>query len=620
MSGSRPSRRDTAPWSRSCAATTTPPPAGGPRPRPSPDSRPSCSAGATWSSATGRRSWPPSARRDELAEQAGAERSAAAERRSEHERAAGDAEHLRRLIEVEQLTERRDRVDLAQQALVDAEAVLDAARVDDDLAQRIQDAHLACERARAVVEAEAVRVSATASTDGVELLVDGDPVRLGAEECHEVGVTDAVAIAVPGVVEISVRAGEDGHGRSRELGRATAELADLLQQAGVADHAAAQRAAEQRRDALRAGEDARRTIAQDLRDLTFESIVAKVDRLTAQIAAFRDERPPNPPLPADLDAATARVAELHEAVQRHERALESLEVERDATAAGLAAATTERAGHEARVELLTVQVDEARRRLTAEREEVGDDQLTRRRDEAAERRDEAAAELVTVRDELSAADPETVASLVDNARSALDRTRREGAVCREERHRLVAALDYAVERGPSGDLDDARTRLDRLERERDRLESRARAAELLHVTVARRRDEARSRYHAPFRERIERLGRLVFASDFSVELGDDLSVERRTNEGRTVDFDLLSTGAKEQLGILSRLACATLIDPAEGAPVVIDDALGWTDPGRIRSMGAALATAGRECQVIVLTCTPGRYAGVGNATVVRLPS
>jgi hypothetical protein len=36
-------------------------------------------------------------------------------------------------------------------------------------------------------------------------------------------------------------------------------------------------------------------------------------------------------------------------------------------------------------------------------------------------------------------------------------------------------------------------------------------------------------------------------------------------------------------------------------------------------MAAAIALAGRQCQVIVLTCTPGRFAGIGDAHVVRLP-
>ncbi|WP_458039545.1 ATP-binding protein, partial [Klebsiella pneumoniae] len=75
-----------------------------------------------------------------------------------------------------------------------------------------------------------------------------------------------------------------------------------------------------------------------------------------------------------------------------------------------------------------------------------------------------------------------------------------------------------------------------------------------------------------------------------------------------VDHEALSGGAKEQLGIISRLACAMLVDPADGVPVIIDDALGYTDPERLASMGAVLGHAGRQTQVIVLTCTPQRYS------------
>jgi uncharacterized protein YhaN len=104
-----------------------------------------------------------------------------------------------------------------------------------------------------------------------------------------------------------------------------------------------------------------------------------------------------------------------------------------------------------------------------------------------------------------------------------------------------------------------------------------------------------------------------------VELDEDLRIASRTLQGVTVGFEQLSTGAREQLGILSRLACAMIVAGESGAPVVFDDALGWTDPQRLTQMAAAIALAGRQCQVIVLTCTPGRFAGIGDAHVVRLP-
>jgi hypothetical protein len=51
---------------------------------------------------------------------------------------------------------------------------------------------------------------------------------------------------------------------------------------------------------------------------------------------------------------------------------------------------------------------------------------------------------------------------------------------------------------------------------------------------------------------------------------------------------------------------------------VPDDALGNSDPARLERLGAVLGMAGRQVQVIVLTCTPDRYRNVGSAEVIRL--
>ncbi len=60
------------------------------------------------------------------------------------------------------------------------------------------------------------------------------------------------------------------------------------------------------------------------------------------------------------------------------------------------------------------------------------------------------------------------------------------------------------------------------------------------------------------------------------------------------------------------------VAPEGGAPVIFDDALGWTDPGRLDRMGAAISTAADDCQVIILTCVPNRYSSVGKARVVAI--
>ena len=63
---------------------------------------------------------------------------------------------------------------------------------------------------------------------------------------------------------------------------------------------------------------------------------------------------------------------------------------------------------------------------------------------------------------------------------------------------------------------------------------------------------------------------------------------------------------------------AALVAKEDTVPVVIDDALGFTDPDRLTKMGAVFDTVGHHGQVIVLTCTPARYLGVQDAHVIEL--
>ena len=43
-----------------------------------------------------------------------------------------------------------------------------------------------------------------------------------------------------------------------------------------------------------------------------------------------------------------------------------------------------------------------------------------------------------------------------------------------------------------------------------------------------------------------------------------------------------------------------------------------SDPERLKLMGAVLAAAAKECQIVIFTCVPERYAFIGEAAVVPL--
>jgi hypothetical protein len=168
-------------------------------------------------------------------------------------------------------------------------------------------------------------------------------------------------------------------------------------------------------------------------------------------------------------------------------------------------------------------------------------------------------------------------------------------------------------------LQTAASALARARRDHAAVRRRAGAARLLFETLREERDRAREAYVAPLQQRIEQLGRILFDDSFHVTLSKDLAIESRSLGGLPMPFELLSGGAQEQLALITRLACAMLVaKDGGGAPLIVDDALAYTDTERLKRMGAVLSRAARECQVIVLTCVPERYAHVGEAEVIRL--
>jgi DNA repair exonuclease SbcCD ATPase subunit len=146
----------------------------------------------------------------------------------------------------------------------------------------------------------------------------------------------------------------------------------------------------------------------------------------------------------------------------------------------------------------------------------------------------------------------------------------------------------------------------------------AASAKYLFEIMQDERDRVRRAYVAPLKEKIEQLGRLVFDDSFQVDVSDELQIANCTRNGVTVPFDSLSGGTREQLSLIFRSACSVIVAKDGGTPLILDDALGYTDPERLRLMGAVLAKAARECQVVIFTCVPDRYGNVGDATVVSI--
>lgn len=534
------------------------------------------------------------------------------------DQAAADTTYRRRQIEIEQFKERLERVLAAQAAVEAAEEVLAGDRVSAETVAAIEAAQIELARAEAVASAGAATVTAVAHTD-TTIEVDGETVSLSAQGEHEAPVSATTQVVVPGVITLTVRAGAEAQALAERLERARHELIRLCARHGVADLAEARRTSAAQAEAERVHREAQARLSENLRDLTAEGLARKIGAHTGRLADFEAERAAEPTLPTDLDAAQ----EAEAGAQRHladQRALLA-HVEREVEEAF---ARTKEVSITGATLVERVNIDreafaEAERELATGRGEHPDAEIAESLTRTGAARQEADRRLASATSALAEADPDTLQAIATNAREARERGEAAIRENHDQRQRLVSVIEHSGEQGLAHRLDQAVVEADRLRHEADRLEARAAAAKLLHDTFEQRRADARRKFVAPFRNRIEQLGKLVFGPTLQVELDENLCVATRTLNDVTVAYDQLSAGAREQFGLISRLACASLVSAdGGGAPVVLDDALGWTDPRRLAQMAAAISVASRQCQVIVLTCTPGRFAGVGAATVVRL--
>jgi hypothetical protein len=519
-------------------------------------------------------------------------------------------ERIARRDEAKRLTGQLAKIDAVNGELRRVEDELSQITLSDEVMRDIELAALTTERAEAQAELASARVDLEAAAE-IEVVVDGHPVTLTPGTAWSRHVTTSAEVELPGVVTVRIVPGTPAADSQDKLNRARQVLAVLLDEARVLDVAAARLLDSRRRELSASRDRLRATLDALMGDEAVETLRARHAELAAVLAGDAGD---------DADADDAR-AELDTANVAYRGARAEFEVTRTAatTAASRAAQLASAAAVlQAKVDTAREEVAAATERLARQRESASDDDLAIQAEADAERARDVAVQVLAIEAELAAEGPEEVATeLAGATRAAAALGERHDEAVGQLRE-VTAQLRVYGSEGRKGKLDTAQTELEHATTEHDRMQRRAGAVQLLHAVMTRHRDESRLRYVDPFRTEVERLGRIVFGADFAVEIDGDLRILNRTLDGRTVPFESLSGGAKEQLGIVARLASAALVAKDDGVPVVIDDALGFSDPDRLARMGEVFDAVGGDGQVIVLTCSPERYAGITGAKHLEL--
>jgi hypothetical protein len=170
------------------------------------------------------------------------------------------------------------------------------------------------------------------------------------------------------------------------------------------------------------------------------------------------------------------------------------------------------------------------------------------------------------------------------------------------------------------------TRVAELEGELERAEAQvarfdvAKAAlELLGQALDEAEKGTRARFLEPVLTRIAPYLDYVMP-EARVAFGEGFNIAALERNGLAATLHTLSGGTQEQISILVRLGFAKLLaDTGMSAPLILDDALVYSDDARIVAMFRALEMAAKAHQVIVLTCRTTTFAQLGGKRLAITP-
>ncbi|MHA3904820.1 AAA family ATPase [Castellaniella sp. WN] len=192
---------------------------------------------------------------------------------------------------------------------------------------------------------------------------------------------------------------------------------------------------------------------------------------------------------------------------------------------------------------------------------------------------------------------------------------------REEAIRVQSGLEALGAHGLEEQRADLGREAEFIARRRDELKRRAEALDLLLDLLRAGRQALTRRIQAPLQRHLNHYLGLLFPQA-RLDVDEELLPERLVRPGAGGSsgeaVEALSFGAREQMGLITRLAYADLLREA-GRPtlIILDDALVHSDHARLDGMKRILFDAAQRHQILLFTCHPDRWRDLG-ARVVEM--
>ena len=501
-------------------------------------------------------------------------------------RRAAAGRRLDLLEQLEQAEEWRQRLD---QAEADAKAEIDRQVIDE-----LETLHTDMRVLRRARDNEAVAITMdymAGRAGGVTL--EGAPLPGG----DRTAIPDGARLEIAGMGRLTIHPGRKAGDESWEAAEAT--LAQALASAHLHDIDDGRASALRRKDAVGRARDAQAAL----------KAVAPygIQTLRDRIAATPDHTDEASDLPtqdeAQKEAYNAKKP-LHGADIAHEKAR---------AASGRAEQEAARAAAE--LESAAARVDRAEAALLGM--EDPKTELTLRW-EALSRRREDLAESERRRIEIAAAVPDLIAvkSALERARSTLERAEKDLQRMRLELGKLDTSIELQAGEAVEEELAHVVSRLEKAERHLKDIEFEVEVLQELKSALEDARKSSRDLYVAPVLREIKPLLDLLLP-DAEIRFdADKVLPSALVRAGAEEGFDILSGGTREQIALLVRLAFARMLHNAGApAPVILDDAIVYTDDFRIEQLFDALTRLGKDLQIIVFSCRQKAFRGLGGCSL-----
>ncbi len=469
-----------------------------------------------------------------------------------------------------------------------------AAAPDAGQIERVEEAWQALELVQRARKASAAAITLTAEPDMRDrVTLDGKPLETG----QRIALPEGGDIAIAGVG--SIRVHPAAHRDEADLQRAREEFDAALKAAGCASLQSTRQAGKSRR----AAEDTLRDADTKLGIAAPDGIQALMD----EIAILPETVPEDENLPSQADADAA----FDEAKEKHNKASANLE-----------GALT---GHRARqgdVRELRVRRDEAQHRLErasaavddpAERERELND-LCAKVPELEKDAGEARQRVQELDD--SAPDMSLIEAGAQRAKSVVDAAEKRLFEIGKRLSVLEALINHEADLAVEEKLLEIVGKLEAAKSHAGRVQAEVKVLQRLDDALSEARQQAHDTYIGPIRKELGPLLRMILpGAELILDPDSVLPTGLSRPEGEDT-YEQLSGGTQEQIALLVRLAFARLlIKSGTPAPVILDDAIVYTDDDRIERMFDALTQQAGDMQVIVLSCRQKVFRGLGGQTL-----